>query len=409
MDSRLNARKEEGSFIQFVIFLVAACLVFAIMQGVRDNYGIMLNAVAAQSGVTYATVSTVIAVGQFLYGLTQPFFAAIALRKSNAFVMLCGIALMATGLIGTPFCSSSWTLLLFFGILLPSGTGALCFGMVMGALTPLIGERRAAIASGIVQSSAGIGDALMSPALEYLISWKGITTSMITLSTPILLMTPIVIWMGRCKKAQDAALPAPEQAAAQEKPRISDVLRTAFRDRTYICLLIGFSTCGFHMSIIETHLFSYYMSHGIPSNLSSYTFTVYGIFTMLGAMATGFLGLKFRMKNVLGSTYGIRVLIDLGFLLLPKSIPFSFVATALLGMTGDSTVPPTTGLITKKFGSANMALLYGIIFIGHQVGAFLSSWLGGVFVNFGLGYNALWIADLCLCALASTASYLIKD
>ena len=380
------------------------------MQGVRDNYGVMLNAVAAKSGVDYAAVSTVIAVGQFLYGLTQPFFAAIALRKSNAFVMLCGVCLMAAGLIGTPFCRSTGTLLVFFGILLPSGTGALCFGMIMGAITPLIGERRAAIASGIVQASAGIGDAFMSPGIEALISWKGITTAMVSLSTPILLMTPIIIWMGRCRRRQssgtaEAALPD----APAEKEKVSDILRSAFRDPAYLCLLIGFSTCGFHMSIIETHLFSQYLSFGIPGSIASYTLTVYGIFTMLGAMATGFLGLKFRPKNVLGSVYGIRVLIALAFLFLPKSIPFAFIATAFLGSTGDSTVPPTTSIITQKYGSTHMALLYGIIFIGHQCGAFLSSWFGGMLVKHSLGYTYLWVADLCLSLIASLASYRIKD
>lgn len=89
------------------------------------------------------------------------------------------------------------------------------------------------------------------------------------------------------------------------------ILRAAFHDRTYWCLLVGFSTCGFHMSIIETHLFSQYIESGIPNHLASLTLTVYGIFTMLGAVITGFLGQKFRTKNVLAGVYGIRIFIAL--------------------------------------------------------------------------------------------------
>ena len=181
------------------------------------------------------------------------------------------------------------------------------------------------------------------------------------------------------------------------------------RDRTYWCLLIGFSTCGFHMAIIETHLFSQYISCGIPNNLASLTLTVYGIFTMLGAVMTGFLGQKFRMKNVLAFVYGIRVLVAVSFIVLPKSVPFAFIATGILGLTGDSTVPPTTGIISRKVGVAKMAVVYGSIFIGHQIGAFVSAWLGGVFVSTTLGYSALWIVDLCLCLTAAIASYRIKD
>ena len=60
---------------------------------------------------------------------------------------------------------------------------------------------------------------------------------------------------------------------------------------------------------------------------------------MLGAVMTGFLGQKFRMKNVLAFVYGIRVLIAVSFIVLPKSVPFAFIATGILGLTGDSTVP----------------------------------------------------------------------
>ena len=163
------------------------------------------------------------------------------------------------------------------------------------------------------------------------------------------------------------------------------------------------------MSIIETHLFSQYVDSGIPGSTASLTLTVYGIFTMLGAVITGFLGQKFRMKNVLAGVYGIRILIALAFFFIPKSAPFAFIATGMLGLTGDSTVPPTTGIISNKVGVAKMAIVYGSIFIGHQLGAFASAWLGGILVNTALGYTALWIADLCLCTTAAMISFVIKD
>ena len=67
------------------------------MQGIHDNYGIMLNGIVAHTGIDYASVSFVIAVGQILYGATQPIFGMLALKKSNAFVMMCGIVFMAVG------------------------------------------------------------------------------------------------------------------------------------------------------------------------------------------------------------------------------------------------------------------------------------------------------------------------
>lgn len=72
----------------------------------------------------------------------------------------------------------------------------------------------------------------------------------------------------------------------ERQESLKSILMNAFQDHDYRCILIGFSTCGFNMSIIESHLFSQYQSYGIPGRIASLTLTVYGITTMLSAMAS---------------------------------------------------------------------------------------------------------------------------
>lgn len=297
------------------------------------------------------------------------------------------------------------TLLIFFGLVLPIGTTGLASGILIGAITPLVGDRRAALLSGIIQASAGVGDALMAPAMERSISSFGITPTMLGLGTPFLIAIPIVIWIGWLNRRHEIAEAQPEE----QNEKLLAILKTSFKDRDYICILVGFATCGFNMSIIESHLFSQYVSYGISGELSSLTLTVYGVLTMLGAIATGALSSKFKMKNVLGTTYLIRVFISLGFIFLPKSVPFAFIMTALLGATGDSTVPPTMGTISRKFGAKKIAVLYGFALVGHQIGAFLSASLGGVFVDHGWGYTPLWVVNMILALIAAIASYAIRE
>ena len=76
------------NLFEYILAMTAACTVFAIMQGIHDNYGIMRNGLIEHTKIPYASVSFVIAVGQILYGATQPVFGMLALKKSNAFVML---------------------------------------------------------------------------------------------------------------------------------------------------------------------------------------------------------------------------------------------------------------------------------------------------------------------------------
>ena len=396
---------KKNSFLKFIAVSFAACLVFAIMQGVHDNYGIMMKALVNTSGLSYQDISLIIGIGAFLYGLIQAFWGAVALRYSNGTVMLIGAFLMALGLIATPFCHSFFTMLIFFGIILPSGTGALGSGIIMGAITPVIGEKRAAGIVGILQASAGIGDAIMSPSLQALISWKSINFGMGSFGVLTVIIIPVIIWISILSRKENKK----KEESAEEKLTFITVFKEGFKDPLYRRIVIGFSTCGFNMSIIESHLFSQYVSWGIPESKSSFIMTIYGILTMIGALLTGFLCTKMKKNIVLGSVYFTRVLISIAMLTLKPSLGFAIIATGLLGMSGDSTVPPTMGLITGRFGAKRLAVLYGIALTGHQIGAFFSSWFGGYcYTNFG-NYNLLWMVNILLALTASIASWSIKE
>jgi MFS family permease len=46
-----------------------------------------------------------------------------------------------------------------------------------------------------------------------------------------------------------------------------------------------------------------------------------------------------------------------------------------------ATIPPTNGIISQIFGTKYLAMLYGIVFFSHQIGAFLGAYLGGYFFD----------------------------
>jgi predicted MFS family arabinose efflux permease len=407
-DKEQEKSTDGGSLARSVLLIALACLVFGVQQGIHDNYGIMMNGLLEPTGISYSGISFCIGVGALIYGFAQPFMGMLAIRTSQSFVLISGIVMMAAGLCLTPLCRNFVLLLLCFGILLPLGTTGLAFGILMSAITPIIGERRAAVASGLVQAAAGIGDALMSPALEAMISSWGIQPAMTVFAVPFLLFIPIVLWIGSMQKKYAGAKAKEEQAEVKNESMVR-MIGDALKNRDYRLVTMAFATCGFNMSIIESHLFSQYVSWGISSQTASFIMTIYGIFTMIGATFSGFMCTRWNMNWVLGTAYAIRVVVSIAFLLLPKTTLLAVVATALLGCSGDATVPPTTNIITKKFGSARMPVLYGFALIGHQIGAFFSSFLGGVFVDNGLGYAPLWIVNMCLAAFAATCSYRVRS
>ena len=50
----------------------------------------------------------------------------------------------------------------------------------------------------------------------------------------------------------------------------------------------------------------------------------------------------------------------------------------------------------------------GITFVCHQTGAFISSWLGGVFIDNMGNYELIWMIDIVLCTFAALVSFRIS-
>ena len=165
-------KQEKRSVI--ILLVAAGCALYTISGGIRSSFGVVVQALADRTGVSYAAVSFAVAVGQLMYGVTQPLFGILALKKSNGFVLLCGTGLMAAGLLLTPLATSAALLVVTVGLLFFSGTGALCFGIIMGTLSPILGEKRASGVSGILNASSGIGASILSPIMQSLQSALGV-------------------------------------------------------------------------------------------------------------------------------------------------------------------------------------------------------------------------------------------
>jgi MFS family permease len=382
----------------------AACLIYAVSSGIRGSYGIMLGALAASSGVSYSSVSFVLAVGQLVFGVMQPVFGVVALKKSNLFVLCCGVLLMLAGLLTIPFCKSLWMLMLSLGVILPSGTGAISFGIIMGAVTPKLSAGNAFAVSGFVNASTGVGSTVLAPVIQFMIVLGGISGAMLFLSVPTLILLPASLWLCSSKTQSGGPALQPSERNIPLKALFSQALQS----RAYRFLAVGFFTCGFHMAIIQTHLFTQITTYGLSEKTAAFAFSIYGITSMTGPVLVGILCGRVPMRRVLGCLYGSRSLIVLVFLLAPKNLFTVCAVTALLGLTGSSTVVPTSGLVGRAFGAAKLATLFGLVFFIHQIGSFFSAWLGGICAAMTGSYTLIWCISAVFSVVAAAASFRIQ-
>ena len=174
-------RRSSGS-ATILILIITGVVINALGGGVRSNFGIIIQPLTEYSGVGYASISFILGIAQLMYGVTQPLWGMLALKRSNTQVLLS---------------HSGAVMFISLGLMVGCGAGALCFGMIMGAISPFLDSQKAAAASGILNAGSGIGGAALSPVIQQVSSSAGISTALVMLAAPFIFMMPVVLWMKR--------------------------------------------------------------------------------------------------------------------------------------------------------------------------------------------------------------------
>jgi len=383
------------------LVLLAAGGTFALTMGTRQTMALFLSPLNTATGLGLANISLAFAVGQLWWGLAQPFAGAIADRVGAGRVLLAGMLLVALGTFLTPLMTSTAGLILAIGVLSAGGAGMAGPAVLMAATTRLVPVDKRGLANGVVNAGGSVGQFVMAPVAGGLLVAFGWINAMQILAVLVLLALPAA-WLLR----GDALHAAP---AGQKKTSAPEAIRQALRNPSYRLLAAGFFVCGFHVAFLATHLPGVIAWCGLPVQYGAWSLAMLGLFNIIGSLAIGWAVGRWRMKSLLSLIYAVRALAVLAFVLAPKTGPVVLMFAAVMGLTFLSTVPPTAGLVVKFFGPANMATLFGIVMLSHQVGGFLGAWLGGRVFDATGNYDLMWYADILLAVGAALVHLPIKE
>jgi predicted MFS family arabinose efflux permease len=371
------------------LVLLAAAGTFGLTMGTRQTMGLFLSPLNTATGLGVASISLAFAFGQLWWGLTQPFAGALADRLGAGRVLFAGVSLVALGTFITPLMTSTAGLILAIGVLSAGGAGMAGPAVLMAATMRRVPGDRRGLATGIVNAGGSFGQFVMAPIAGMLMVGLGWASAMQVLGLLVLLALPAA-WV-----LHGNAVPA--SAAADHKPVATrEALAAALRHPSYLMLAAGFFVCGFHVAFLATHLPGVIASCGLPVQYGAWSLAMLGLFNIVGSLAMGWAMGRWRMKSLLSLVYAARGVAVLLFLLAPKTGTVMLVFAAVMGLTFLSTVPPTAGLVARFFGTGNMAMLFGVVMLSHQVGGFLGAWLGGRVFEATGAYDWVWYIDIML-------------
>ena len=385
--------------------IIISAIIFAITMGVRQSLGLFIAPINSSLGLDIVSISFALAVGQFMWGLAQPIFGAIADKKGSLGVLIIGALMMFIGLVLTPFVKTDWGLVLTLGILSAAGAGAGSFSILIGATAKQMPAEKRAFAGGFINAGGSFGQFVFAPLAQSIINGFGWMYAMFTLAITTLFTIPLAYLLGAKKEKKVIE----ESKLAADEKKLKQQIFEAFKNKNYLYLHAGFFTCGFHIAFLITHLPGEVAMCGHSANVSATALALIGFFNIFGSLYAGYLGSKYKMKYILAILYASRALMIFIYLISPKTELNFYIFSAFLGLTWLATVPPTAGLVGKFFGTKYLATLFGLTLLTHQIGGFLGAWMGGLFIKYTGDYSSMWYLDILLALLAAIVNLLIEE
>src|SRR4051812_1840298 len=386
--------------------MLAAAAILLITMGARQTSGLFLIPITQSTGISIVSMSFALAVGQFMFGAAQPIFGAIADKFGAVKVVVAGAVMLALGCVLTPLATSSTGLLLTMGVLSATGAAAGSFSILIGIAAQRLPPERRSFAAGLINAGGSVGQSVFAPLVQFFIGAAGWASAMFASAFAALLTIPLVLPLRRSQAAG-----SPGAAGLTPVPHLTlgEQLRVALRDPSYLCLHAGFFTCGFHIAFLVTHLPNDLRLCGLGPEVAASSLMLIGLFNVAGSLSVGWLGQCYRMKYLLALIYASRALIVASYVVMPKTALNVYLFAGALGFTWLATVPPTSGLVGKLFGTRYLATLFGLTLLSHQIGGFLGAWLGGVALAHTGSYEWIWYADITLALLAAVVNLPIRE
>jgi predicted MFS family arabinose efflux permease len=376
-----------------------AGLMVLISSGTSRSFGLFLPPVTEELGTGREVYSFALAIQNILFGLP---LAGILADKIGARKVLFGASALFGGglLVTSQFASVPGLyvgLALMVGLAL-SGTG---FVVALGAVGRVVSPERRSTVFGLVTASGSAGIFVMASLSQRWIDGFGWQTAMAILGVIFLVMAVVSLRLPT-GGGDDDLDPSAVLSLGQAVDR-------ARRSRSYVLLVAGFFVCGFHVSFIANHLPAFLQDGGLEGWVAATALGLIGIFNIGGSLLFGHLGGRIRKRTLLSIVYSSRAVLMVVFLLVPLTTLSALVFSAVIGFIWLATVPLTSGIVAAIFGTRYLSTLYGIVFLGHQLGAFLGVWLGGrVFDSTG-SYDTVWMIAIGLGVASALIHLPIKE
>ena len=399
MQQRTEAAPAQSGVRPLWQVILAAGLIVGVAMGLRQVLGLYLKPMTTDLGIGREPFSLAMAIANLVWGIAAVPMGAISDRYGTGRVVaggtlatMAGIYLMYTAQTGTD--------LIISGILLGIGVGGTGITALVGAVGRAAPPEKRPQALATLGMAGGIGGFLAFPYVHLYMEALGWKASLLVIIATLGMILPFAVILG----GKPGAI-----AGVTRSQTLGEAFREAFAQPSFWLLIFGFYVCGFHVAFYSVHLPAFVADQGLPGTVAVAALTAVGIANIIGTYLAGQSAKWAPKRYALSLIYFMRCFAFLGLLFLPINAVTVVGISVVLGLFWLSTVPLTSAMVATFFGPQWMSMLFGFVFLSHQLGSFTGLWLAGVLYDQTKSYDMMWWISIGLALFAALVHLPIRE
>ena len=408
-------------FYGWVIVGVSA-LVFALVRGVNDAFGVFFVAILEEFGWSRAAVAGVFSCARLTEGTISVAVGMLSDRFGLRRLVPLSACLVALGLVLASYTHSLWMLYVAYGLVFAVGY---C-GVGELSHVPVISRwfvRRRGMAIGLAMAGMGLGILFVVPLTQTFIlrfGWRG---AYVALAVVILVgIIPPTLLFQRERPEDMGLLPDGEQrpppplhvSAAHTTSGLSSAapkewtLRDALGSPALWMLFVVRILTPLGMMMVVPHHVIYLVEQGFDKLVAAFAFGSLGAFSFTGRILFGWLSDRLGTVQTMMLSYSLSIIGT--FLLLSLHNPahtwLLWCHIVVYGIGFGARGPLTSALVTQMFHGRNWGAILGFLEIGSGLGGTIGPWLSGFLFDRTGSYTLSFSLSMVLLGLAIVCAWL---
>ena len=385
-----------------LVTTIAACLVVIISLGIRQTFGLFFFDFEVDLGCTQTQFGFAMGIQLLFWGLLGPVFGIVTDKYGGRIAVIIGFLFYFAGIYFLNYGPNTGGWFTFdIGILIGIGLGATAISIPVSIVAKPFPLNARTMATGIVTAAGSFGYFISPMYTRYTLLEFGWNTTLIIFGIMIIAGLFISFFLSTPMQEQDQKNKNTQTA--------TQAIKEAFSNKSFNYLTLGFFVCGWHIALVATHIPMHIRDNGLEDWTATAILALIGLFNIFGTLSSGYLSTKISKKKLLSAIYLLRGVSLIYFVFMPPSVTNALIFGITFGYLWLATVPPTNGIVGHIFGTKYITLLYGFVFLSHQIGSFLGAYLGGLFHDLYGSLDYAWYISIALSLFAGLIHLPIKE